>query len=99
LKIIDYFDEKLSQVGWIRSEIYADCRLWLPETELSPEIQNGLVHYFRSGYEKSVTLGANYYGDTVCLEVWPSQGGSGFSIVLLTAKHSFFSDFMQIFDG
>jgi len=102
--LVAYFDKKLDQLGWVRSEIWAPCDLYLPEGEFLQEGANGYVHYFRKGYENYVTLGSNYKGDTICLAVWPESwkddgSPAGFLIDLLSARRSYFSRFMDIFSG
>ena len=100
--IIAYFDEKLDRLGWVRSEIWAPCKEYLPEGQFLLDGENGIVHYFRKGYEDKVYYGSDYSGDTICLAVWPESlnadgSPTGFNIDLLSARRSFFSQFMDIF--
>lgn len=97
--IIYYFDTELSNYDWVRNEVASDCDLWLPEADFLSPGKNGYVHYFRSGFEKHLYFGKYYLGDTVCLAVWPSKGGGGYNIVLLTAKPSYMRYFWDIFSG
>jgi hypothetical protein len=100
--IVAYFDGKLDRLGWVRSEIWAPCKEYLREGQFLPDGENGIVHYFRKGYEDRVYYGSEYNGDTICLAVWPESWNAdgsptGFNVDLLSARRSFLSQFMDIF--
>lgn len=102
--IISYFDDNLSRLGWVRSEDYDPCSMYLPEAGFLDDGPYSYVHYFRKGYERDIVYGKSYNGDVICLAVWASNfedGGlpDGFYIVLLTARQSISVKIMNIFSG
>jgi hypothetical protein len=98
--LISYFDEKLSHIGWNRTEKEDLCYVMLPEAKFLKYGEDGYVQYLPKNNTNLITQAS--YGETICLAIWSSgnaQSGtpSGFNVVLLTSKPSPFTKFFDIF--
>ena len=86
--ILDYFNDKLSENGWVQSEYYAPCRNILPEASFIHHIEDastsGYIIYHRKDFELLV---GGSDSEFVCLAIWNDTPGI-FSVVLMTAKPS-----------
>jgi hypothetical protein len=95
--IIEYFDERMANSGWSRSNSFTPCRVFLPEASFLPENSpNGYVYYRRKNYIQSQD---SYGGDFVCLAVWSigkqSPQPEAFEIVLVTVHPSVLSELIE----
>jgi hypothetical protein len=97
--VVNHFDRKLAILGWIRSNAFTPCQVYLPEASFLPENgPNGYVSYHRENYQPTYD---NEVGDFLCLAVWPtgqeySGTPEGFHIVLITVQPSMFSELVDM---
>jgi hypothetical protein len=86
--ILDYFNDRLSENGWVQSEYYAPCRNILPEASFLPQIDDASTSGYIIYHEKDFELlvgGSD--SEFVCLAIW-NDTPSGFNVVMMTAKPS-----------
>lgn len=90
--VVDYFDDTLSQLGWVRYTAYIPqpCELYLPESNFLEPGENGYVTYRKPDFQEFNEQ------PLICLAVWAkSRTDDGtpdaFGIVLLTARPSPFT--------
>jgi hypothetical protein len=92
--IISYFDNEFTKNGWVRSDTYAPCSLYLPEAQFLKKGKDGYVYYRKGNYQPMIDFEE---GDLACLAVWKESGAESFKVVLLTARPSFLTIFNDIF--
>jgi hypothetical protein len=84
-EITKYFDGQLSNQGWVHSDSYARCRLFIPEVEIIPDTDLVFIHYRQEGYNPPVDY---YEGNLVCLAVWSTEDKSTYQIIFVTVRPS-----------
>jgi hypothetical protein len=91
--ILNYFDKKMDQAGWVRTPQYIPCDLYMPEVKFLPQGDNGYVYYVRKEDEKLGNYDANGF---VCLAVWEDlKTEKTFYIVFITVNPTFFSSLLR----
>lgn len=93
--IVDYFDVQMNKKGWVRTEKYLPCRLFMPEADFLEPGEFGPVSYL----SKAKADLFNYDdGDFACLAIWADKEKSDvFTIVLETIHPSFLTQGMNFF--
>jgi hypothetical protein len=92
--IISYFDKKFNENGWVRSDTYAPCGLYLPEAQFLKKGKDGYVFYREKTYQPMIDFEE---GDLACLAVWKDSGAESFKVVLLTARPSLLTMLNDLF--
>ena len=83
--IASYFDSKLYDLGWVRSDTYSPCKLYMPEAKFLKDGKDGFLYYRRKSYKPIIDYEE---GDLICLAIWKPEGVVSYNIILLTAKPS-----------
>jgi hypothetical protein len=70
--ILNYFDDKLAQVGWVRTDQSVDCGEFLPELFVLADsgLDSENVHYLRKEDAKLGNYDSNGY---ICLSIWKGK--------------------------
>ena len=91
-KLAAYFDNHLDEFGWVRSDAFAECKLYMPKANFLAKGEYGIVNYRRKNYQPMIDYDES---DVVCLAIWKQM--DHFNIVFLTAKPSLLKLLSDVF--